>query len=754
MSHLPTLIQDLALILAIAGVTTLLFKKLKQPVVLGYILAGLLVGPNFSLLPSISDLEGVKVWADIGVIFLLFSLGLEFSFKKLVKIGGTAGVTGIVEISAMVALGFLTGKLLGWPTMDCIFLGGIIAISSTTIIIRAFDELNVKTRKFAGLVMGVLVIEDLMAVLLMVLLSTVAVSREFAGGEMLFSVFKLVFFLVIWFVSGIFILPGLLKWGRKLLNDETMLVISLGLCLLMVVFATYVGFSAPLGAFIMGSILAETPQAERIEHLVQPVKNLFGAIFFVSVGLLIEPALIMQHIVPVIILSLVVIVGKTVNVTLGALISGQPLKQSIQAGMSLAQIGEFSFIIATLGLSLQVTSDYLYPIAVGVSVITTFTTPYMIKLANPFFNWLAPRLPIKWKMAINQYSAGAQIIQAESDWQIVLRSYMSVMATNSVIALALIFLSTTYLLPFLQASISGSFLPAIIAFILTLAATAPFFWGLAIRRLHSLAYRNLWLDKKYNHGPLVMLEVLRNVLLVILVGFMVDRIFNTLIALVAILPVIAVVLFVFARRLNSFYARIEKRFLTNLNQREQMQSTSSGDLSPWDAHMAYFTMPAESTVVGKTLQQLAWREHFGINIAYIERGSLIITAPSRNDVLYPFDKIAVIGTDVQLEQFRTVIETATLPYQNEEEEITLNKIIVDEHNALRGKTIRASGIREMTNGVVVGIERNGDRILNPDSTTVFEWDDIIWIVGDRKKIEEVKELGIKQQAMGVKNKQS
>lgn len=743
MSHLPTLIQDLALILAIAGVTTLLFKKLKQPVVLGYILAGLLVGPNFSLLPSISDLEGVKVWADIGVIFLLFSLGLEFSFKKLVKIGGTAGVTGIFEISAMVALGYITGKLLGWPFMDSIFLGGIIAISSTTIIIRAFDELNVKTKKFAGLVMGVLVIEDLMAVLLMVLLSTVAVSREFAGGEMLFSVFKLVFFLVIWFVSGIFIVPGLLKWGRKLLNDETMLVISLGLCLLMVVFATYVGFSAPLGAFIMGSILAETPQAEKIEHLVQPVKNLFGAIFFVSVGLLIEPDLIIQYIWPVLILSLVVIVGKTVNVSLGALLSGQPLKQSIQAGMSLAQIGEFSFIIATLGLGLQVTSDYLYPIAVGVSVITTFTTPYMIKLANPFYNWLAPRLPLKWKMAINQYSAGAQIIQAESDWQIVLRSYLLVMATNSVIALAIIFLSTTYLLPVLQASISGNIWPGIIAFVITLAVTAPFFWGLAIRRLHSLSYRNLWLDKKYNHGPLVMLEVVRNVLLVLLVGFMVDRLFNTLIALVAILPVIVIVLFVFARRLNSFYARIEKRFLTNLNQREQMQSGGNSDLSPWDAHMAYFTMPAESTVVGKTLQQLAWREHFGINIAYIERGSIIITAPARSDVLYPFDKIAVIGTDVQLEQFRTVIETATLPSQNGEEEITLNKIIVDEHTALRGKTIRASGIREMTNGVVVGIERNGKRILNPDSTTIFEWDDIVWIVGDRKKIEEVKELGIR-----------
>jgi CPA2 family monovalent cation:H+ antiporter-2 len=744
MSHLPTLIQDLALILAIAGVTTLLFKRLKQPVVLGYILAGILVGPNFSLLPSISDLEGVKVWADIGVIFLLFSLGLEFSFKKLVKIGGTAGVTGIFEIICMVALGFVTGKLMGWPFMDCIFLGGIIAISSTTIIIRAFDELGVKTRKFASVVLGVLVVEDLMAVLLMVLLSTLAVSREFAGMEMLYSVLKLVFFLCLWFLSGIFLIPGFLKWGRKIMNDETMLVISLGLCLLMVVAATYAGFSAPLGAFIMGSILAETPQAEKIEHLVQPVKNLFGAVFFVSVGLLIEPDMLMKYIGPVFILSFVVILGKTVNVTFGALLSGQPLKQSMQAGMSLAQIGEFSFIIATLGLTLQVTSDYLYPIAVGVSVITTFTTPYMIRLADPFYNWLSLRLPIKWRMAINQYSTGAQIIQAESDWRIVLRSYLLIMASNSVIIIAIILLSATYLLPVLQANMGGEHLPAILTATITLAAIAPFLWGLAIRRLHSLSYRNLWLDKKYNHGPLVMLEVVRNVLLVVLVGFMVEQLFSTMIAFVAILPVIVVVLLVFARRLNSFYARIEKRFLTNLNQREQMKSSATGDLSPWDAHMAYFTMPAESTVIGKTLLELTWREQYGINIAYIERGSIIIKTPERTDVLYPFDKIAVIGTDVQLEQFRTILESAILPAKNGEEEITLNKFIVDEHNALRGKTLRASGIREATNGLVVGIERDGNRILNPDSTTVFEWDDVVWIVGDRKKIEELKESGIRQ----------
>jgi monovalent cation:H+ antiporter-2, CPA2 family len=738
MSHLPKLIEDLALMLGIAGITTLLFKMLKQPVVLGYILAGLLVGPNFSLFPTITNLVEVKIWADIGVIFLLFSLGLEFSFKKLVKVGGTAGITGIVEVSGMLALGYITGRLMGWPTMDCIFLGGIIAISSTTIIIRAFDELGIKSQKFAGVVLGILIIEDLVAVLLMVLLSTLAVSREFEGVEMLYSVLKLLFFLSLWFISGIFLLPSLLRWARKLLNDETLLIISLGLCLLMVVLATYAGFSAPLGAFIMGSVLAETFMAERIEHVIKPVKDLFGAVFFVSVGMIIEPDMLKTHIVPVIILTLVVIFGKTINVMLGALISGQPLKQSLQSGMSLSQIGEFSFIIASLGLSLGVISNYLYPIAVGVSVITTFTTPYMMRLAEPLYYKIEKRLPMRWKLAINQYSTGAQTIQAESDWRIVLRSYLMVMMTNSVIGLALILLSAEFLLPIITANVVDGVVGSLVTSFITLIAIAPFLWALAIKKMQSRSFANLWLDKKYNHGPLVMLEVLRNVLLVLLVGFMVDRLFNAMVAVLAILPVIVLVLLVFSRRLQSFYSRIEKRFLTNLNQREDLPATGS-DLSPWDAHLAYFVIPPESRFIGKTLLELAWREQFGINIAAITRGQRKINTPARTDVIYPHDEIAVIGTDIQLEKFRKLLDpgTMTVDPMPEAEDVTLNKLIIDNHTGFRGLSIRASGIREMTNGLVVGIERNGERILNPDSTTVFEWDDVVWIVGDRKKIQDL-----------------
>ena len=739
MSHLPKLIEDLAYLLGIAGITTLLFKYLKQPVVLGYILAGLLVGPNFSLLPSISDTENVEIWAEIGVIVLLFSLGLEFSFKKLVKVGGMAGITGIFEITLMMVLGYYTGRIMGWPAMDCIFLGGIIAISSTTIILRAFDELGVKSQKFAGVVMGVLIIEDLVAVLLMVVLSTLAVSRDFAGMAMLQQLTKLLFFLSLWFISGIFLLPSFLKWARKLLNDETMLVISLALCLLMVVLATYVGFSAPLGAFIMGSVLAETTQAERIERLMKSVRHLFGAVFFVSVGMLIDPELLAEYIVPVIILTLVVIFGKTINVALGALISGQPLKQSLQAGMSMSQIGEFSFIIAALGLSLGVTGSYLYPIAVGVSVITTFTTPYLIKMAEPFYSLVERKIPKSWMHTINQYSSGAQTIQAESDWKNVLRSYLMVMLSNSVIIIALVLLSAEFLLPFIADHIVNSTAGAMITCLITFFAIAPFLWALAIRKMHTRSFTNLWLDKKYNHGPLVMLEVMRNILLVLLVGFLVDRLFSAMIALAAILPIFIIVLLIFSHRLQAFYSRIESRFLSNLNERDAVKTEQHGDLSPWDAHLANFTINPNSPVIGKNLHELAWREKYGVNVASIERGKRIIYAPSRLDIIYPYDKIAVIGTDIQLESFRFVIESETISIESvlDKEDVALSKIIVDHHTGLRGMTIRESRIREYTHGLVVGIERNDERILNPDSNTVFEWHDVVWIVGDRKKIQEL-----------------
>lgn len=738
MTHLPPLILDLTLILAVAAATTLIFKKIRQPLVLGYILAGLLVGPHFSLVPTVVDEKSIHTWSEIGVIFLLFSLGLEFSFKKLMKVGGSASITAVVEVVLMLAFGFATGQMLGWNIMDSIFLGGILSVSSTTIIIRAFSELGVKSQKFAGLVFGVLIVEDLVAILLMVLLSTLAVSQQFAGAEMLMQLLKLCFFLTLWFIGGVFLIPTFLKKTRKLMNDETLLIVSLAFCLLMVVLAAQTGFSAALGAFIMGSLLAETTQAERIEHLVKSVKDLFAAIFFVSVGMLIDPAILVEYAVPVLIITLVTVVGKFLSTTIGALLSAQPLKQSVQAGMSLAQIGEFSFIIATLGLTLKVTSEFLYPIAVAVSAITTFTTPYLIKLSMPFYNFLERILPQRWLNLINRYSTGTQQITALSDWKILLRSYILNIIIHSVIVIGIIFISSKYIQPLVDENTVKDSRSAFIIIMITMVLMAPFIWALAIRRIQKKAYSNLWLNKKVNRGPLVMLELTRIVIAIIPVAFLLDLYLSRGLASGIAIIVVASVLILFSRKLQTFYIRIEKRFLSNLHEREEEQTKRSA-IVPWDTHLVDFEVSSESPLVGKTLMELAIREQYGVNIALIERGKLTIPTPGRDERIYPGDKIAVIGTDEQLDKIKHIIEESSLPedfQESDKKDLTLQKVVINSKSSLFNKSIRESGLREKAKALVVGIERNTNRILNPDSTTLFESGDVVWIVGNQKLIQE------------------
>jgi len=731
MLHLPTLITDLALILSAAAIFSLLFKKLKQPMVLGYIIAGFLVGPNMKLFPSIIEVDSIKTWADIGVIFLLFGLGLEFSFKKLIKVGGVAALTAITEVTLTLLLGFGVGLLLGWHTMDSLFLGGMLAIASTTIIIRAFDELGVRSQKFAGIVTGVLVIEDLVAVLLMVLLSTVAVSQTFSGSNMIKEVFKLSFFLVLWFVSGIFFIPTFFRKIKSLLNEETLLIISLAFCFLMVVLATKAGFSSALGAFIMGSILAETTKAEKIEHITKSIKTLFGAIFFVSVGMMIDPAMLVKHIIPIVAATAVLLFGKPIFVITGALLSGQPLKIAVQSGMSLSQIGEFSFIIATLGLSLNVTSNFLYPVAVAVSVLTTFTTPYMIRLSEPAYKGLEAILPLKWKYALNQYSLEAQHINEISDWKKVLRGYFINVVVFSVIIITLIVISTQFFSPLFTILGWNKLNLAI----LSLAVLAPFVWALAFRRTQQQAYANVWM-RTDQRGPLLLLQFSRILLAVLYIGFF----FHVLVSLqVALWGIIASfgILGIFYGKIKAFYGRIEARFMANYHERELVKIKSEIQ-TPWDAHIARFELDPFSAYVGKTLEESGMREKFGVNIVMIERGDFTITVPSRSNHLYPHDKISVIGTDEQLDNFMLFLESTEVNQPEESQQnVSLHHFTLKKDAALVGQNIRNSGIREQSLGLVVGIERNGIRILNPESDTVFEAGDIVWIVGNKKLIQQL-----------------
>ena len=727
-SRLEPLISDLGLILITAGIAVLLFKKMKQPLVLGYLIAGFLAGNHFDFFPSVTDIKSVEVWAQIGVIFLLFSLGLEFSFKKLMKVGVTASITAITQILSMVLIGFLAGQWMDWSKMDSIFLGVILSISSTTIILKTFDELGVKAQKFAGIVIGSLIVQDILAILMMVLLSTIAVSEQFSGSALLQSILKLVFFLTLWFLGGIFFIPTLLKKAKHLLTDEMLLIISIALCLMMVVLAANVGFSPALGAFIMGSIIAETTQAEHIEHLVKPVKDLFGAVFFVSVGMLIEPNSLYEHAIPVIILSIITILGQSLTSTIGALLSGQPLKESVQTGMSLSQIGEFSFIIATLGITLNVTSSFLYPIVVAVSAVTTFSTPFMIKMATPFSEFLAKKLPRRWVKRIERYSANAQSIRSVSNWQKVLNAFLIQVIVVSVIIVATILLSSQFILPLVQGFKFGNALGALI----TLIVLSPFLWALSLRRVAVNEVTILMAERKYR-GPIIMMVLLRLLLTIFFIGFLLNIFFSPFVALITLVAAIFVY-FVFRKKLNKQYHKIENHFLTNLNDREITKAKRSrSDLSPWDGHMAYFEIAKESNIIGKTLKELQIREQMGINIASIKRGDIMINIPKRSDRLFPSDEICIIGNDVQVIQFKKYLEQHEIevPPTSIEPEIVLRQIELKNEDYL-GKTIRESKLREKTHGLIVGLEKKGKRILNPESDIILEKDDILWIVGDKK----------------------
>lgn len=735
MVHIPALITDLGIILGAATIVTMIFKKLRQPVVLGYILAGLLVSPHTPFLPSIADANAIQIWAEIGVIFLLFGLGLEFSFKKLKEVGGPASITGVTEVIFMLAVGYAGGKMMGWGEMDSIFLGGILSISSTTIIIRAFEELGVKNKKFASVVFGVLIVEDLVAILLLVLLSTIAVGQQFKGDELMLSSLKLVFFLIIWFVAGIFLLPSFIRYVRKFLNDEMMLILSISLCLGMVFFATAVGFSPALGAFIMGSLLAETSEGKRIEHLIEPVKSLFGAIFFVSVGMLIDPKVLIDNWSSVLVITVLTIFGKVFSSGAGALLSGQTLKHSIQTGFSLAQIGEFSFIIATLGLTLKVTSSFLYPVAVAVSVITTFTTPYLIKYSGPFAAWLEKQLPKKVVDGIYRYSTYTQTVSVSSKAREAFKDFVLRLIILAVILIGITAFGREVILRFVIAEFGKNSLAASVAFALTFLASAPFFWAMTRGKINE-SLETFGAAQRYYFFPYA-LSFFRYITASLILSIQLS-IFFSAIAAASVFVVISVLSVThFSNQLGGIYDWFEKTFVKNLhNVEDEINKTKEMPLMPWDAHLETYEISPHSPFLGKTLIELSIRERYGVSVVLIERGHKKIKAPNRYEVIYPYDKISVIGNDEQLGRFKAFIEMTN--FQDSEDgqsdSYILHGHILTPDSPFIGKSIRDSEIREKTEGLVVGLERKSRRMINPDSLTVLEADDFLWIVGNKEKM--------------------
>lgn len=734
--NLESLITDLAFILLLGAIVTILFKWIKQPVVLGYIVAGFLASPNFEYLPSVNTEENIDFWAQIGIIVLLFSLGLEFSFKKLMNSGGSAAVTALIIVLGMMGAGFTAGQLMHFSTINSLFLGGMLSMSSTTIIIKAFNDLGLRQKKFTSLVLAVLIVEDLFAVVMMVLLSSIAINKSVAGGDLLFSIAKLVFFLVIWFLVGVFVLPSLFNLWRPFLNSETLLVVSMGLCLGMAVFSVYCGFSLALGAFVMGSILAGTSYAERIEHVVTPVKDLFGAVFFISVGMMVQPHIIAEYWGPILILSAVVVVGMIVFGTFGMLVTGQTLKVAIESGFSLTQIGEFAFIIATLGMSLGVLNPSIYPIVVAVSVLTTFGTPYFIKMAPGAYSFIERHLPKKLHFLIDRYQKEATKSNAvKSAWAKPLKRYLSSTLLYSVILIAILLVSQKYLYPWIDGIVPAYSRPLSLA--ITFAAMAPFIMALLLPIRANFDQDSKETKEKFSANvPIVVMTIFRYAIAIVFTMYAVSRYYSKGAAAVTGVITLLLIVLVLSRKLNASVANIERKFFDNLNERELRRSGKKNNVVN-DLHLAYMTVGNGCEFIGQKLLDSNLRRRYGVNVVSIQRGQQLIPIPSAKERLFPGDVIGVIGTDEQIATILPAVEANKEVTQTASpDDFKLTSIMLSDSSPLVGKTPLTSNLRDKYDVLVVAVQR-GDQYIDTDPNLRFAPSDILWLVGQSSKLSRI-----------------
>ena len=746
MAGLPTMIQDLALMLIVAGIVTLIFKRLKQPLVLGYIVAGFLVSPHMPYTASVADTENIHLWADIGVMFLLFSLGLDFSFKKILKMGASPFISAMVIIFSMSMLGVCVGQAFNWSKMDCIFLGGMLAMSSTTIIYKAFDDLGLRQQQFAGLVMSVLILEDILAIVMMVMLSAIASGNSPDGGQMLESVIRIGFFLVLWLVVGIFAIPLFLRSVRRLINSEVLLIVSLGLCCAMAVFSTKVGFSSAFGAFIMGSILAETIEAEKIEKLVEPVKNLFGAIFFVSVGMLVDPHILVSYAWPIITLVLTILIGQALFGSFSFMLAGESLKSAMRCGFSMAQIGEFSFIIASLGLSLGVISDFLYPVVVAVSVITTFLTPYMIRLATPAYGALERRLPTRLIRTLNHLSMSHPNSQQQSAWKRLLTQMAVNTLVYSILSSATIALMFTFVLPIMRKLLPGWTLhwyANAITGVLTVLIISPFLRAMVMKKNHSEEWKTLWAESNRNHLPLLSTILGRVVIAVAFIFYICNYLSRFSNAVMITLGIVAVALMVLSRTIKRRSILMERLFINNLRSRDieaqvhgKKRPLYEGKLLDRDIHIAEFDVPNNSLWMGSTLKELNLGKKYGVHISSILRGGFRMNIPDGDYTLYPCDRLQVIGSDEQMANFAHALETEIIQedLKVENREMKLRQLIITADSPFVGKTMAESGIRSFYGCMVVGIEEGKENLSPVHPSRRFVEGDIIWVVGEETSL--------------------
>lgn len=739
-----SLISDLAFILILGAIASVIFKMLKQPVVLGYIVAGFLASPHFALLPSVGTEANIEFWAQIGIIVLLFSLGLEFSFKKLVDVGGSAIITALIIVLGMMSLGFLVGKLLGYELVNSIFLGGMISMSSTTIILKALTDLNMRQRRFVPMTLAVLIVEDLFAVVMMVILSSIALNNSVKGGEMLTSILKLSFFLIMWFTVGIFLIPTLFKRFKRYISDEQMLIIAMGLCFAMVLFSINSGFSAALGAFVMGSIMAGTIEAERIERLISPVKDLFGAVFFISVGMMVNPTVMTQHWSVIALLAVVVIGGMIVFGTFGMLVMGQPLKLAMESGFSLTQIGEFSFIIATLGTSLGVLEESIYPIIVAVSVITTFTTPFFIKQAVPCYNALYKILPKSWTRLLNGYSHDAnenESSEAKQLWKSIISRYMIRLLIYSVIIVALIVVCRHYLMPLILKWMGSTKTSRLICVISSIAVVAPFIMSIVRPPVKkSERDRLVQTNGTVSYVPFVVMGIISLVVTVAFIAIILQGVYHSASAVIAAVLLAFVTITVFMllpsplrKRIN----KLEKRFINNINERENRRTGREHNLVS-DLQVAYMRVGLDCPFVGDRLRNLDLRTRYGVNLVNIQRGSKSYPVPSGEMRIFPGDVLGVIGTEEQIQRMLPLVEAQKETGEAPPPDVKFIHFAIGENSPIVGVMLENTHLREDYGALLVAVQRGENDYISPTPDLTFKTGDILWIVGNPKQLAPLK----------------
>lgn len=729
------LISDLALILIVAGVVTVIFKRLNQPLVLGYIVAGALTGPYITFIPTVSNIESVEFWGNIGVIFLLFGLGLEFNFKKIKKVGGAGFMTVFTEVVMMFSVGALIGRILGWNWVTSLFLGGMLSISSTSIIIKAFDDMGVKSKKFTQLVFGALVVEDLVAILILVILPAIVLSKSFNGVELADKIANLALFLLLWFTGGIFFIPTFFRRIRKLLTDETILVFSVGLCLMMVVVTVNAGISEALGAFVMGSILSGTIQSARIVKLTKPIKDFFGAIFFVSVGMLVNPSILLEYWAEILFISAVIIVAKPLAATLGFLFSGQTLKIALLSGVCLCQIGEFSFIIVQMGVSKGVVPEYLYPVIVSVSILTTFITPYWIKLGEPLYNKIYNGVKPQWRVVIERLGTGRKTLNQEGEWHKLLKSYALRLFIYVGWLLFVNIFFTQFVYPFIVDWFGDSRQIRALSYGLNIAAMLPFLWGLLKRKDSDGAFDKIWQDQKFARGPLMFMMILKYLIAIIAISITTGFYFSLGYGAGLTLCALVISVVSLSQKIKGYYSRIESRFLTNLNSEGGRRSLILPRELAEEIHIEKIEVEANSFIAGKTIAQIHREKNTGALTIQIIRGQeRVIDLPVNTEIIFPMDILVILGTDEQIRDFREVAEEhAVHDYPGHSPEMELFQITLQDNSPLVGENANITNIRDKFGVLLVGLESpDNNTFIRTTSATIINAGDTIWVVGEKK----------------------